>query len=289
MDTLSISQPTLQKIKDEYGNMTRSQKKIGAYILKDPSSVIKCSITELCSKTGVKSEASIVRFYRLLGFSGYKEFKIRMAQELAGRTFYHSYADINVDDPPVEVKNKIFTGAISTLIANSEFNDLDVYVAARDLIYQADRIIFLGYAASAALCYYAYFRFIELGLNCHFCSDPHINAAILSYPNPKDLIFCISHSGETRDLIDLIEDMPENNIRKLLITSKENSTLAKMSDVVLVTKSDETSIATDAMNSRVAQLCAIDSLFSIVSLGKGKDAMSHLMAIRKTFLNYKKQ
>ena len=291
MDSLSVpsTQPTLQKIKNEYNGMTRSLKKIGAYILKDPSSVINSSITELCSKTGVKSEASIVRFYRLLGFSGYKEFKIRMAQELAGRTFYHSYADINVDDPPADIKNKIFSGAISTLIANSEFNDLDAYGAARDLINQADRIIFLGYAASAALCYYAYFRFIELGLNCHFFTDSHINAAILANPNPNDLIFCISHSGETRDLIDLIEDMPQNEVKILLITSKENSSLAKMADVVLVTKSDETSIATDAMNSRVAQLCAIDSLFSIVSLGKGEDAMSHLMAIRKTFLNYKKQ
>lgn len=283
------SQPTLQKIKDEYGNMTSSQKKIGAYILKEPSSVIKSSITELCNKTGVKSEASIVRFYRLLGFSGYKEFKIRMAQELAGRTFYHSYEDINVDDEPSVVKNKIFNGAISTLIANSQIDNINVYEAARDMINQSNRIIFLGYAASAALCYYAYFRFLQLGLDCHFFMDSHINAALLANPNPNDLLFCVSHSGETRDLIDLIEEMPQNDVSILLITSKENSTLAKMADIVLVTKSDETSIATDAMNSRVAQICAIDSLFSIVSLGRGEDALSRLMAIRKTFLNYKKQ
>ncbi len=283
------SQPTLQKIKDEYGSMTSSQKKIGAYILKDPSSVIKCSITELSNKTGVKSEASIVRFYRLLGFAGYKEFKIRMAQELAGRTFYHSYEDINVDDQPAVVKNKIFNGAISTLIANSQMDNIDVYEAARDLINRSDRIIFLGYAASAALCYYAYFRFLQLGLNCHFFTDSHINAALLANPNPKDLIFCISHSGETRDLIDLIEEMPQNDVSIILITSKENSTLAKLANIVLVTKADETSIATDAMNSRVAQICTIDSLFSIVSLGRGEDALSRLMTIRKTFLNYKKQ
>jgi RpiR family carbohydrate utilization transcriptional regulator len=281
--------PTLAKINDYYSNMTRAQKKIGEYILKNPSSVIKSSITELSTLTGVKSEASIVRFYRLLGFKGYKEFKIQIAQELAGRTFYHSYEDINTDDSPSEIKKKIFSGAISTLISNEQYSNVQSYIDSRNLILQAERIIFLGYAASAAMCYYAYFRFLELGYNCHFFADSHINAAVLAKPRPKDLIFCISHSGETQDLIVPIEKIAHKDVSVILITSSENSTLAKLANVVLVTKGEETNIATDAMSSRVAQLCIIDSLFSIVSLAGGEDALSRLLITRRTFLDYKKQ
>ena len=96
------------------------------------------------------------------------------------------------------------------------------YEAARNLINGSSRIIFLGYAASAAICYYAHFRFIELGFNCLFFSDSHINAAILAKPNPKDLIFCISFSGETQDLISLIEKIAHKDISVLLITSNES-------------------------------------------------------------------
>jgi RpiR family transcriptional regulator, carbohydrate utilization regulator len=281
--------PTLIKISEAYNTMTRAQKKIGDYIYNNPSAVVKSSITELSVITGVKSEASVVRFYRLLGFTSYKEFKIRIAQELAGRTFYHSYEDINLDDTPSEVKKKIFSGAISTLLSNEQYENVQSYTDARNLIAQAERIIFLGYAASAAMCYYAYFRFIELGYNCHFSSDSHVNAAVLTKPRPKDLIFCISHSGETQDLISALDKIAHKDVSVILITSSENSTLAKLSDVVLVTKGDETNIATDAMSSRVAQLCIIDSLFSIVSLGGGEDALSRLMLTRQTFMEYKKK
>jgi RpiR family transcriptional regulator, carbohydrate utilization regulator len=281
--------PTLLKISETYNTMTRTQKKIGDYVYNNPAAVVKSSITELSVITGVKSEASIVRFYRLLGFKSYKEFKICIAQELAGRTFYHSYEDINLDDSPSEVKKKIFSGAISTLLTNEQYDNVQSYIDAHNLIAQAGRIIFLGYAASAAMCYYAYFRFIELGYNCHFFTDSHINAAVLTKPHPKDLIFCISHSGETQDLITALDKIAHKDVSVILITSSENSTLAKLADVVLLTKGDETNIATDAMSSRVAQLCIIDSLFSIVSLGGGQDALSRLMMTRQTFMDYKKK
>lgn len=289
MDDIQFRQPTLYKIKEEYGNMSRSLRKIGAYILENPSSIVKSTITELSDKTGVKSEASIVRFYRHLGFSGYKEFKIQVAQELAGHTFYHSFEDINISDSPNEVKHKIFSGAISTLIANSQTQNINRFEHARDLIYKSKRIIFLGYAASAAICYYAYFRFIELGFNCHFFADTHINAAVLANPDPGDLLFCISNSGETRDLIEPIERITPIKPPIILITGHENSSLGKLANVVIPIQSEETNIATDAMSSRIAQLCTIDTLFSIVSLGLGEASLSKLMSIRKTFMEYKKQ
>lgn len=285
---VQTGQTTLLKIKQIYSEMTPGQQKIADYILKKPSSVVKGSITELAVCAGVKSEASVVRFYRFLGFSSYKDFKIQMAQELAGKTFYHSYEDINIDDSSSVIKEKIFSGAIATLSTTAQNQSETDYEAACQLIQKANRIIFLGYAASAAMCYYAYFRFIELGFNCHFSSDSHINATVLTQPNPNDLIFCISHSGESRDLIAPLERIAHKDVSTILITGTENSTLTKLADVVLRTKAEERNIMTDAMNSRIAQLCTIDALFSMVSLEQGENALSRLMLTRRTFWDYKK-
>ena len=52
------------------------------------------SITELTHKTGTKSESTIVRFYRQLGFDSYHDFKVTLATEIAGNSFYHTFEDI---------------------------------------------------------------------------------------------------------------------------------------------------------------------------------------------------
>lgn len=96
--------PTLAKISDLYPQLTKGQKQLADYILKNPSEVVNKSITDLISHTSLKSEASVVKFYRLLGFDGFKSFKIKLAQELVGRTFYHSESDITLDDEPTEIK-----------------------------------------------------------------------------------------------------------------------------------------------------------------------------------------
>lgn len=227
--------------------MTPGQQRIATYIMENPSDIIKHSITELARYAGVKSEASVVRFYRMLGFSGYKDFKIQIAQELASRTFYHSHEDINIDDTTLSIKEKIFRGAVSALDSSAQRQTEAVYETACKLIDHANRIIFLGYAASAAMCYYAHFRFI----------------------NP---LIRIAHK----------------EVSTILITGTENSTLGSLAYVVLLTRAEEQNLVTDAMSSRVAQLCTIDALFSMVSLQRGEDALSRLRTTRSTFLTTKR-
>ncbi len=277
----------LQKINLLYPNLPRVQQQIADFILNNPAKVVKSSIIELSELTDAKSEASIVKFYRTLGFPGFKDFKIQLAQELASNMFYHSYEDIKFDDSAAVVKMKVFQGAIATLNSNAQYEDTDAYIKACELLNNAKRIILLGYATSAALCYYASFRFTELGFNCHFSPDSHINAAVLVRPNPDDLVFCISHSGETSDLIKPLKNLAHQTLPMILITGSQESTLSQLADVVLYTKSDETLFMTDAMNSRIAQLCTIDALFSMISIQKGQDATSRLIATRRIFFDYK--
>lgn len=277
----------LHEINLLYPDLPRVQQQIADFILNNPAKAVKCSIIELSELTDAKSEASIVKFYRTLGFQGYKDFKIQLAQELASNMFYHSYEDIKFDDSAAVVKMKVFQGAIATLSSNAQYENTDAYIKACELLINAKRIILLGYATSAALCYYATFRFTELGFNCHFSADSHINAAVLVRPNPDDMVFCVSHSGETSDLIKPLKNLAHKTLPIILLTGSQESTLSQLADVVLYTKSDETLFMTDAMNSRIAQLCTIDALFSMLSIQKGQDATSRLIATRRTFFEYK--
>lgn len=279
--------PVLSTIRAHYNSMTQVQKRIADFILSNPEFVVKGSISDLAGATNVKSEASIVRFYRTLGYEGYKDFKIQIAQELAGQVFYHSSEDINMTDSSAEIKRKIFSGTIACATECMRQNDVEAYDKAAEMILNASNVIVLGYGAASAIAHYAYFRLLELGILVHYSPDPHMNAPILAQPNPGTVIICLSKSGKTLDLIRPLQQLPEGTCRILSITNSEDSPLAAMSDAVIVTHTDGVNYLTDAMNTRTVQMLVVDTLFSIVSIKGGKDAQARLLKTRKAFYDYK--
>lgn len=279
--------PVLARVRSRLADMPPKQRRIAEYILGFPEAPVRKSITRLAQEIGVKSEASIVRFYRTLGFTGYHDFKVTLAQEIAGRAFYHSYEDVSVDDSVETVVYKIFHGAALTLQENLKSFAKEGFARARDLILAARRIIFLGYATSGSIASYAYFRFTDLGLDCHFSSDSHVNAALLAEVPAGDVIFAVSHSGETKDITIPLSKLARE-IPIIAITGYEQSTLARLAHVSLMTVSDETNYRTDAMTSRIVQMTIVDSLFSVLIQAMGDRAMDRLRKSRQAFSAYKK-
>ena len=70
----------LVAIKVAYDDMGRAEKRIAEWITEHNDQLFTLSITELAAKCGC-GEATIVRFARRLGLSGYQELKISLARE----------------------------------------------------------------------------------------------------------------------------------------------------------------------------------------------------------------
>ena len=112
------TKPVLSAINAKLGEMTKMQGKIAKYVLKNPQQVVKMTISDFAAVTGNKSDSAIVRFYKVLGFSGYHEFKVSLATEIAGKSFYHTSVELSDSDSVHEVKEKIYNGLIKTLHDN---------------------------------------------------------------------------------------------------------------------------------------------------------------------------
>ncbi len=278
--------PVLSLIRINLNKMTPKQKHIAQYILKQPQKVIKISISQLASESGAKSESSVVRFYRLLGFSGYHDFKVSLATEIAGKSFYRTYEDITENDDVETIKRKIFQGAIKTLDENLSVLKREILEKAVDLIENSNRLLFLGYATSAAVAMNAFFKFSRLGMNCHFSQDPHINAVILAEPREGDVAFGVSYSGESKDIV-----IPLKNakpfVKIIALTGVADSPLGKIADVCIATVSEEMNYRTDAMITRLVHGAVIETLFTAISLRKGPAALERLSKTRKS-LSYLK-
>jgi len=274
---------TLSQIFSSLEELPKGQRRIAEYILEHPAEVVQGTISDLAHSTQSKSESSIVRFYRTMGFSSFHDFKLTIAQEIASRSFYYSYEDIAPNDAPPAIKRKIFKGAMRTLDTNAQIQDTEMYERAVRMLMEARRVVLLGYAASAAVCYYAHFRFLELGLNCQFSPDPHLNTAILAQPAPGDVFFCVSMSGQTPDICQALPHVKSEGAGIIALTRDPASPLGRLADVAICTVTDETAFIADVMNARIAQMCTVDALFSMLSVAGKEASFERLRRMRRTY------
>ncbi len=276
----------IQQLTREINSLPEIQQKIGRVVLENPAKVVKISISQLAQEAGAKSEASVVRFYRNLGFESFSDFKITLAAEISGETFYSVYEDIKIDDDIETVKNKIFSGSIRVINDNMNFIESRVLSDAVELIEKANKIILIGFASSAAVAMYAHFYFSFLGFNCHFTSDAHVGSILTANLEKDDLVFAISYSGESRDVV--VQAKQAKPLAKVIaLTGFAESPLGKIADVCITTTSEEMNYRTDAMASRVVQIAVIDVLFTSLAIRKGSVGLNTLLKARQS-LSYLK-
>ena len=97
MDKISL------KIKMLYSSMGGAEKRIADWISDNPGKIISLSIVELAEKCRC-SEATIVRFSKRLGLSGYQELKISLAAEGGSSTVS---THITSEDSAFDIYSKV--------------------------------------------------------------------------------------------------------------------------------------------------------------------------------------
>src|SRR5207302_8514127 len=86
--------------------LRKSERTVAERVLERPNEVLHLSMAEMAKRVGA-SQPTIARFAAAMGFSGYKEFKLRLAQSLAsGVPFVHQ--DVRPDDTVELVTSKVF-------------------------------------------------------------------------------------------------------------------------------------------------------------------------------------
>jgi DNA-binding MurR/RpiR family transcriptional regulator len=255
----------IQRIKEKYDEFTNAEKKIADTILSDPKGIIESSISDLSEKAGVKSEASVVKFYKKLGLNSFQQFKVLLAQSISRAPLEIVYEDVSSEDDTKTITEKIFKATVRAILDTLNWMDVDSIEKAVDLFKNAQRIIFIGFAASAAVAFDAFHKFTRIGKNCLFSNDEHIIATILATASPNDLLVAISHTGETISVVNFAKKAKEMKMPVVAITGNRKSTLAKYSNVVLATNTKETKIRTDAMTSRIVQLVILDTIYTLLA------------------------
>ena len=273
---------TLQ-IKLLYDKMGKAEKRIADWIFENPKKIISLSIIELAEQCGC-GEATIVRFAKRLGLNGYQELKFSLAAEEGGSKVS---THISACDSTYEIYQKVCNDIYLSLEKTKESLKADALAKAAEAICSAGKIAIFGLGNSSAIAIDASHKFMRAGLNTHSYTDNHMQVIAASHLTEGDVAIGISHSGSSKDIVEALKIAKDHGAVTIAITNSGKSPILKQSDIVLATTSEETKYNILALNSRIAQLAIIDTLYFYIVYNRSEDAMESIKETEYSLLTKK--
>lgn len=250
-----------------------SERKLADYILAAPREVLDLAMTELSTRAGV-SQPTIARFCQALGCSGFREFKIRLAQSIAPGVS-SVYRDVLPDEPAPGIIGKVFDRTIGALIEVRNSLSAGSVADAIALLSNASRIEFYGAGGSGIASQDIQHKFFRLGVPSVAYSDPHTFSMSAALLGPHDVVVAISNTGRTRDIVDAARAALACGAKVVAITHS-HSPLAKLATVSLASNIAEETDVFSPMTSRMSHLAIGDILAVGVALSRGPALMERV-------------
>ena len=249
---------TILNVKSRYNALGKTDKKIADFLMGNPQSILTLYITDLAKRCGT-SEAAIVRFAKKMGFSGYQQLKLSLAQEA---DMHPVSENITENDSAYDVFSKVCEDIFCSLEKTKRALDAKNLQTCCEKILSADKILICGLGNSASVATDAAHKMLRLGLNACAYTDNHMQAIAAAHSSNNSVFLGISHSGQSKDVVEAMKIAREQGAFCTALTGAEKSPLHKAADVVLRTVSDETNYRILGLSSRIAQLAIIDAVYS---------------------------
>ncbi|TVQ98702.1 MAG: MurR/RpiR family transcriptional regulator [Spirochaetaceae bacterium] len=277
------SDTRLSFISENIVNMRKSEVKVAHYVLEHSDTVIHSSVSEIAENASV-SEPTVIRFCRALGFKGYQDFKINLAQSIIP-VLKSIHEAVDEHDGIPQVIRKVFNANIAAVTHSAEGLDQDAVAAAVQILAESTHISFFGLGGSASLAMDAHHKFFKIGIPCSWFNDAHMQAMSASLMKPGDTLVVISHSGSSKDIVESLRIASEAGASTIAIVSQVKSPVSNAAGINLCVHSSESNYRFEPMSSRIAQLCVIDVLSVGVSLRRQEQVVQSLSKTRKALVD----
>ncbi len=269
--------PLLEHLNNVMGSLRNSERKVAQLVASNPTFVMNAPMAGVAEAAGV-SEPTVMRFCTGLGFAGFQQFKIALAQTLA-LGIPATLSTIDRDDSIAQLCTKIFDHTISSLDRARRSLDPVQIERAVAAILSSSALTFVGLGASAIIARDAEQKGALFGVPCSAPADTHQQYMAAATAAPGNVMMVISHTGRTRSIIQVAQTARANGAQVIGL-SGEQSLMLNDCDIPLIVKTiEDTDVYTPTV-SRLAGLAIIDILATAVALRRGPDHMHRLTEMK---------
>lgn len=270
----------LNMIKNMLPQLPASERKIAEYILEHPYEVVNNTAGEL-GKLANASGAAVIRLCKSLGVKGFQELKVRIAGDLV-KPAEQGYRDIEPDEPIQSIVQKTTSNSIQSLSDTADIINYEELDRAVTALLKAKNVYLFGIGASHIIAMDAQQKFLRINKGSTAFTDAHLTATLIANADQDDVVFGISFSGETEEVIKVLSLAKSRGVKTISLTKYGQSTVSSLSDIRLYTSySTEAPFRSAATSSRLAQLYVIDILFLCIATQQYEETIDHIDKTRE--------
>ena len=278
------SENLLSRLKNQYGTLSKGQKRLAAYIMEHYDKAVFMTAARLGEEVGV-SESTTVRFAAQLGYNGYPEFHRALEELVINRLNSIQRMEVTYGRMPEEkILDTVLQSDIDKIKLTLEQIDRDAFRTAVEDILQAETIYVVGIRSCAPLA-----SFLSFYLNQIFDSVRLVttNSASEIFEqmiriSQKDVIIGISFPRYSMRTLKAMEFANNRNAKVITLTDSVHSPMNLYSSCNLVARSDMASI----VDSLTAPLSVINALVVALCMKRQTEVMETLTTMEKIWDEY---
>ena len=274
----------LNKIDKNYEQMSKGQKLLADYILKNYDKAVFLTAAKL-GKVVEVSESTVVRFATQLGYQGYPGFQ-KALEELV-RNKLNSIQRMEVTYGRIsqsEILASVLQSDIEKIKLTLANMDQNAFELAVDTILNAKRIYVVGIRSCAPLA-----NFLSFYLNLIFdnVTSFHTNSSSEIFEQlirigAEDVIIGISFPRYSMRTLKALEFASNRKAKVITLTDSVHSPMTLYSSCNLIARSDMASI----VDSLVAPLSVVNALVVALCMKKQKDVIATLETLEQIWDEY---
>lgn len=239
------------RVSTYYPSFTKSEKKVADRLMERIDDIIFLSVTEFAELAGV-GETTVMRFCRTIGFKGYQDFKLALAQDQSTRK-KEEHQSLTDDFTQIVLHETIEILNNSMSLLNRLALDQAI-----DAIDAADQVQFFGVGSSGIIALDAKSRLLRIGHRAEAVTDTHFQAMLAVQMRKGDVALGISLSGSTLDTIDVLTKAKQSGATVIAMTNYAKSPITSVADIVLLTAGKENPLEGGSIGAKVSQMFLID-------------------------------
>ncbi len=250
--------------------MPTATAKVAEYLLANPQAPLTLAIGDLAEQAGT-SPATVTRFCRTIGFSGYVELRVSIATDVGrNATTLDSWTTeigraFGPDDSPEDVLAMLIGAHTRTLHDAMAAIDLSVMTEISRHIARSTHVDIYGVGGSAMLAQELQGRLYRIGVKTYAWSEVHAGLTSAAIQDSGTVAIGISTTGRTEETIQMLAEAGRAGALTVAITNNPTSPLAELADRSLVTSIYEQFLQPDDLSAKHGQLLVLDLLYLLVA------------------------
>jgi RpiR family carbohydrate utilization transcriptional regulator len=268
----------LDTIRTQLDSLSKSEKRVALAVLENPALTISENITAL-AKSAQVSEPTVVRFCRAIGYDGWHEFKLKLAQSLALAPPGADQPALQ-DDLAVDLVNKICSRSINALLDLRNNLDTEAVQRALDVLARSSKIEFYGQGTSGIVAADAQHKFFRSGVPTVAYTDPHIHSIAAALLEPGDTVVAISQRGSSTALLRSVQIARQRGA-DIIVLAPSGTQLAELATVMVAIDLSFNTDPYTPISARLAHLVVIDILAVGLALKRGPEFRNKMQSAQR--------